>query len=136
LYKNSTIGFGSIIADDMGLGKTLQVITTLLKFKEEGLLAKKKALVWCPTTLADQLAERNSRFAPALLIIFTTGPAVKCLRLSGCIAHYLWSDQERCEKLSKFKWYVAVIDEAQNIKNPGTAQTKAIKKLKSDVQMP
>ncbi|MGK0363332.1 MAG: putative Zn finger protein, partial [Saprospiraceae bacterium] len=28
LYKNTRLGFGSIIADDMGLGKTLQVITT------------------------------------------------------------------------------------------------------------
>ncbi|HEU4552445.1 MAG TPA: SNF2 helicase-associated domain-containing protein, partial [Chitinophaga sp.] len=38
LYRNAQIGFGSVIADDMGLGKTLQVITTLLKYKEEGLL--------------------------------------------------------------------------------------------------
>ena len=29
LYKNSRLGFGSIIADDMGLGKTLQVIAML-----------------------------------------------------------------------------------------------------------
>lgn len=45
------IGFGSIIADDMGLGKTLQVITLLLKMKEEGALDKKKALVVVPTGL-------------------------------------------------------------------------------------
>ncbi len=35
LYKNYKIGFGSILADDMGLGKTIQVITFLLKLKEE-----------------------------------------------------------------------------------------------------
>ncbi len=44
-------GWGSLLADDMGLGKTLQVITTLLKFKEEGLLTKAPALVIAPTIL-------------------------------------------------------------------------------------
>jgi hypothetical protein len=51
MYRNSKIGFGSVIADDMGLGKTLQVITTLLKYKEDGLLEDKKALVIAPTGL-------------------------------------------------------------------------------------
>ena len=36
IYRNGQIGFGSVLADDMGLGKTLQVIATILKFKEEG----------------------------------------------------------------------------------------------------
>ena len=51
LYKNTRVGFGSLIADDMGLGKTLQVITTLLKLKEDGELDKEKALIVVPTTL-------------------------------------------------------------------------------------
>src|SRR5690606_34325231 len=51
MYRNAQIGFGSVIADDMGLGKTLQVITTLLKYKEEGLLEERKALVVVPTGL-------------------------------------------------------------------------------------
>ena len=46
MYRNSRIGFGSIIADDMGLGKTMQVITLLLKYKEEKAIdAKHKALI-------------------------------------------------------------------------------------------
>jgi len=51
LYKNTRLGFGSLLADDMGLGKTLQVITTLLKLKEEGKLDDEKAIVIMPTTL-------------------------------------------------------------------------------------
>ena len=66
LYKNSRLGFGSIIADDMGLGKTLQVIAMLLKCKEEGQLEKKKALVVVPTTLLTNWQKEMSRFAPAL----------------------------------------------------------------------
>ena len=56
LYKNSRLGFGSLIADDMGLGKTLQVITTLLKLKEDGELESHKALIIVPTTLLTNLS--------------------------------------------------------------------------------
>ena len=38
-------------------------------------------------------------------------------------------------KLNKEKWLLLAIDEAQNIKNPGTAQTKAIKKIKAAVKI-
>src|SRR5690554_4104360 len=51
LYNNSKVGFGSIIADDMGLGKTLQVISLLLRLKQEGCFIKRKALIVVPTTL-------------------------------------------------------------------------------------
>ena len=51
LYNNSKVGFGSIIADDMGLGKTLQVLSLLLRLKQEGRFIKRKALIVVPTTL-------------------------------------------------------------------------------------
>lgn len=35
LYTNVVKGFGCCIADDMGLGKTVQVISLILKLKEE-----------------------------------------------------------------------------------------------------
>jgi len=34
--------------------------------------------------------------------------------------------------LKKLKWHTMVIDEAQNIKNQATAQTKAVKSIKSE----
>jgi len=127
---------GGILADDMGLGKTLQVITTLLKFKEEGLLEKKKALVVVPTTLLTNWQKEITRFAPGLSYHIYHGasrkipatPADVLLTTYGVI-------RSDTDTLTKRKWYVTVIDEAQNIKNPGTAQTKAIKKLKSDVHI-
>lgn len=42
------------------------------------------------------------------------------------------SDQE---KLSKIRWAAVIIDEAQNIKNTDTAQTRAVKKLKSNIRI-
>ena len=39
------------------------------------------------------------------------------------------------EELKKHSWSTIIVDEAQNIKNPDTAQTLAIKMLKSDVKI-
>ncbi len=146
LYKNSRIGFGSILADDMGLGKTLQVIATLLKFKQEGLLDKKKALVVVPTTLLTNWQKEMSRFAPSLLWHTYHGPkrafpeAVPLLRRTGrddfdVLLTTYGIARSDAKLLNKIKWHSLIIDEAQNIKNPGTAQTKALKKLKSDIRI-
>ena len=67
MYRNSRIGFGSIIADDMGLGKTVQVISLLLKLKEENAInSKQKALVVVPTGLLTNWQTEIARFAPSL----------------------------------------------------------------------
>jgi hypothetical protein len=66
MYRNTQIGFGSVLADDMGLGKTLQVIATLLKYKEEGLLQKEKALIIVPTGLLSNWQAEMEKFAPSL----------------------------------------------------------------------
>ncbi|MEQ9442805.1 MAG: DEAD/DEAH box helicase [Cyclobacteriaceae bacterium] len=136
MYKNSRVGFGSIIADDMGLGKTLQVIATLLKFKEEGYLDKKKTLVVVPTTLLTNWWKEIARFAPTLQAHIYHGSNRQLPENSFDILLTTYgiarSDQK---KLATRKWHTLVIDEAQNIKNPGTAQTKALKKMKAEVRI-
>ncbi|WP_430812925.1 MULTISPECIES: SNF2-related protein [unclassified Carboxylicivirga] len=136
LYNNSKVGFGSIIADDMGLGKTLQVISLLLLFKQEGRFKKKKALVVVPTTLISNWQKEIERFAPELIPHIYHG-AKREFVTEDCdlvITSYgtLRSD---ASKFHKIKWELVAIDEAQNIKNPGTEQTKAVKKLKADVKI-
>lgn len=136
LYNNSKVGFGSIIADDMGLGKTIQVISLLLQFKHEGRLDNKKALIIVPTTLITNWQKEIERFAPELLPHIYHG-AKREFKTSDCdlvITSYgmLRSD---ASKFQKIKWEVLAIDEAQNIKNPGTEQTKAVKKLKANVKI-
>ena len=136
LYNNSKVGFGSIIADDMGLGKTLQVISLLLQFKQEGRLDKKKALIVVPTTLITNWQKEIERFAPELLphIYHGAKREFKTIDCDLVITSYgmLRSDASRFQKV---KWEVLAIDEAQNIKNPGTEQTKAVKKLKAEVKI-
>lgn len=136
LYKNARLGFGSIIADDMGLGKTLQVICTLLKFKEQGELNGKKALAIVPTTLLTNWDKEIKKFAPSLKTLIYHGPNRKLE--TGDIDLVLTSygvARSDTTKLNKEKWLSLIIDEAQNIKNPNTGQSKAIKKMKAPVKI-
>lgn len=134
LYKNSSLGFGSLIADDMGLGKTLQVITTLLKFKQEGRLAKEKALVIVPTSLLSNWQKEIEKFAPSLTKFIYHGATRDfkpndfdiTLTTYGIIRSDL-------EKFKKIHWQAVIVDESQNLKNPDTAQTKAVKSLKANI---
>ena len=136
MYNNSRLGFGCILADDMGLGKTLQVISFLEKLREEGRLAKKKALVVVPTGLLANWQEEIARFAPKLSVFLYYGPKRNLSDFDGdvLLTSYglLRSDQD---VLKKKKWEIFVIDEAQNIKNPDTAQSKAVRAVKSQVRI-
>jgi len=130
MVKNSTIGFGSLIADDMGLGKTVQVIATILKFKQEGKLVDEKALVIVPTTLLTNWVKEIEKFAPALKPAVFHG-AARELDLTGCdlLLTTYGTVRSDLKLLKPLKWSLLVVDEAQNIKNPATAQTKAVKSL-------
>ena len=137
MYKNARLGMGSVIADDMGLGKTIQVITTLLKLKEDGRLEKQKALVIVPTTLLTNWEKEIQKFAPDLKahIYHGTGRKIEPLKEADILLTTYGVARTEMEKLQKQKWILLVIDEAQNIKNPSTAQTKAIKKIKASVKI-
>lgn len=132
LYSNMDKGFGSCLADDMGLGKTIQVISLILKLKEENRLSA-PALVICPTTLVGNWQKECERFAPSLKTWIYHGTARE-FSTDNCdvfITTYGLVRRDR-EKFEKAKWSLVVIDEAQNIKNPEADQTKAIKSIKAD----
>ena len=131
MIRNAQIGFGSVIADDMGLGKTLQVISALQKYKEEGQLDKEKALVVAPTGLLSNWEAEINKFAPTLkskIYHGTNREFSKADDYDVLITSYgvIRSDSDR---LKKMKWHSLIIDEAQNIKNTGTGQTKAVKSI-------
>lgn len=137
LYKNARLGMGSLIADDMGLGKTLQVIATLLKIKQEGAFKKSKGLVVVPTTLLTNWIKEIAKFAPELKSHLYHGPgrSLALLQEADLLLTTYGVVRSEEESLAKLKWTVMVIDEAQNIKNPNTAQTKAVKKMKAGIKI-
>ncbi|MFR9524338.1 MAG: DEAD/DEAH box helicase [Rikenellaceae bacterium] len=130
MYRNMRIGFGSIIADDMGLGKTLQVITLIQRLKEDGALTKRKVLIITPTGLLYNWLKELERFAPQLTSHIYHGQSRKIADFKSdvMLTSYgvLRSD---ADILKRKKWQVVVIDEAQNIKNAVTAQSKAVRSI-------
>ena len=134
LWTNVSKGFGSCMADDMGLGKTIQVISLILKMKEENKL-KKPVLVICPTTLMGNWMKELQMFAPNLdAVIYHGTDRVLDVEHDVILTTYAIMRID-VEELKKHEWGMIIVDEAQNIKNPDTAQTLAIKMLKSDVKI-
>ena len=134
LWTNVSKGFGACMADDMGLGKTIQVISLILKLKEEKSLTK-PVLVICPTTLMGNWMKELQMFAPTLDAVVYHG-AERNLDVKHDVILTTYAIMRiDVEELKKQSWGMLIVDEAQNIKNPDTAQTLAIKMLKSDIKI-
>jgi SNF2 family DNA or RNA helicase len=134
LWTNVSKGFGCCMADDMGLGKTIQVISLILKLKEENKL-KNPVLVICPTTLMGNWMKELQLFAPSLKVATYHGLDRKLDLKKDVILTTYAIMRIDVEDMKNNQWGMIVVDEAQNIKNPDTAQTIAIKTLKSDIKI-
>ncbi|MDD4098440.1 MAG: DEAD/DEAH box helicase [Lentisphaeria bacterium] len=121
-------GAGACLADDMGLGKTVQAIALILAKAQEG-----PALVIAPTSVCTNWRLEFERFAPALEVV-PFGPGDRQEVLAGMgpgkvlISSYglLQSEEDAVARVS---WRVAVLDEAQAIKNFNTKRSQAALKL-------
>jgi superfamily II DNA or RNA helicase len=136
----SGIGIGGCLADDMGLGKTVQVLALLLIRRQEAGKGKinPSLLVVPASLLANWLAEA-AKFAPSLKI-HCAHPAFGGIKapeqleqLDAVLTTY--GMLHRTPWLEKTHWGLAVIDEAQAIKNPGTRQTQAVKSLRAETRL-
>jgi uncharacterized Zn finger protein/superfamily II DNA or RNA helicase len=136
LWRNARLGLGSVIADDMGLGKTLQVLALLLKLKEDGALADAPALAIVPTSLLTNWQKEAARFTPALRTAVYHGQRRELddARPDLLLTTYGVARSEAA-RLAALRWQVLVLDEAQLIKNPAAAQTRAVKAVKAAVRI-
>lgn len=136
MYKNLQMGFGCILADDMGLGKTLQVIAFLLKLKQDGRLNEGRALVVVPAGLLCNWQMEVKRFAPELSVFTYHGASRKLEKFN---ADLLITTYSTCrldfKKLEKLNWQVVVIDEAQNIKNADSEQSRKIRAFRAPMKI-
>ncbi|UVW83842.1 DEAD/DEAH box helicase [Wolbachia endosymbiont of Aedes albopictus] len=131
LIQNIETGFGSIIADDMGLGKTIQVIAAILYCKNAGFLDQGRVLVVAPTSILSNWQREMERFAPELKLFIYHGQNRELASdYDVALTSYGLARRDKKE-LNKIRWFLLVIDEAQNIKNPNTEQTKAIKAIEA-----
>ena len=134
LYTNAVKGFGTCIADDMGLGKTIQVISLILKLQEDKKV-KNPALVVCPTTLLGNWVKEFNVFAPSLSVSVYHGSERKLDTKVDVVITTFAVLRIDIEEIKKNQWGILIIDEAQNIKNPDTSQSLAVKSLKSEYKV-
>ncbi|MEK4128654.1 DEAD/DEAH box helicase [Solibacillus sp. FSL W8-0474] len=132
--------FGACLADDMGLGKTVQLITYMLHTVSV-LQIDKPTLIVCPTSVVGNWQKELTRFAPDLEIYTHYGPRrLKGEDLTSYLAtqrpHVILSTYgtvtQDADDLQQIDWSTIALDEAQNIKNMQTLQSRAIRKLKGD----
>jgi SNF2 family DNA or RNA helicase len=122
------LGLGACLADDMGLGKTAQLIATLLADPVEG-----STLVVCPVSVLGNWERELARFAPSLDVQTHHGAGRDKAALDGhdvVLTTYSLVTRDVTE-LAAIDWGRLVLDEAQQIKNPGAAQTKAVGQLRA-----
>lgn len=130
--------FGACLADDMGLGKTIQLISYLLHVYET---ATKPTLIICPTSVLGNWQKELERFAPSLNTYLHYGAKrLKEADLTKMIVRdnvqiilttYGTVTQD-IDLLESLEWANVTLDEAQNIKNMNTKQSKAIRRLRGE----
>lgn len=147
-------GLGACLADDMGLGKTVQVLAYLLHARREG-GERPPALLVCPTSLVENWRREAAKFAPSLRVYIHYGARrVRGVReeqpeaseveadeqtevgtLAGAVAGHdlvvttyplALRDEEALRSVA---WDTVILDEAQNVKNPGARQSRAVRSL-------
>lgn len=138
LYLLYRLGLGACLADDMGLGKTIQVLSLLLVLKQRVQGTPRTSLLVAPASLLANWAAEIERFAPSLNVVIahpSAMPADELRALDGArlanvdLVITSYGTLLRAPWMENFQWRLAVLDEAQAIKNPGAKQTRIVKKL-------
>jgi len=148
LFFMYELGFGMCLADDMGLGKTIQVIALLLTLKKEFPGKNKKpALLVVPASLVSNWKSEIYKFAPSISIKIAHSSELSASELENFsknakrnlrgidLVITTYSMVKRLDWIAEMSWENIILDEAQAIKNPGTKQTRAIKKLKTSARI-
>lgn len=128
-------GLGACLADDMGLGKTLQVLALLTALRQQGRI---RAVLVVPASLLGNWIDEMHKFTPHLTARVAHPSAMSADELTnpewlnetevvlttyGLVQRYDW--------IREADWDVAILDEAQAIKNPDTKQARAVKSLRA-----
>jgi superfamily II DNA or RNA helicase len=136
---------GACLADDMGLGKTIQVIGLLLHLKRDNADSPDTppSLLVVPASLIANWKSELQRFAPSLSVTIAH-PSETDLNLTtvtdsdldaALAGHDLvittYGMLARVDALRSRPWNLAILDEAQAIKNAGARQTRAVKELRA-----
>jgi SNF2 family DNA or RNA helicase len=129
------LGLGACLADDMGLGKTVQVLSLLLDLKRDN--RKNASLLVVPASLIANWKSEMAKFAPSLSFAVAHPSEVNAnggeIGLADADSYDLivttYGMLVRSDWMKQYRWRLAILDEAQAIKNSGTKQSRAVKEL-------
>ena len=127
-------GFGGVLADDMGLGKTVQALAFLSHEKAAGRLDR-PALILCPTSVLPNWQDEAARFAPELKVLPLRGldrrESFDAIPKSDLVlSTYPLLTRDHKVLLAQ-DFHVAILDEAQAIKNPKAGVSKLVHGIKA-----
>lgn len=130
-------GFGGILADDMGLGKTVQTLCLLLMDKlqnQASELTKLTNLLIVPTSLLHNWYSESKKFSPEISILIHAGTqrdkSDKWFSNYDLIITSYGTLRVDLDLFKHLNYNYIVIDEGQNIKNPSSQISKAVRSLK------
>jgi SNF2 family DNA or RNA helicase len=134
LRRLAANNLGCLLGDEMGLGKTIQVIALMLDFATDT-----NKLVVAPSSLLINWREEIKKFAPSLTTLIHSGPYRTGIA-SGLIHHdvVLTSYETLVNDLTFFDdvyWDLAVLDEAQQIRNSESRRANAVKNLPRSISV-
>src|SRR6266478_3441057 len=126
----------SVASPGCSIWKTWEVIARLLKEREETDTVP-PTLIIAPTSVLGNWRKEIERFAPNLRTLVHQGSTrlkdkqtfeETCRMYDVVLTSFALARLDE-KLLQSLKWHRVVVDEAQNIKNPQAAQTRAILKL-------
>jgi len=124
----------------MGLGKTIEALALIQHNREAGV--KKPVLLICPTSVLNNWKKEAERFTLELSVAIHHGvnrekkSGFKKLAAKNAIVVSSYALLNRdLESFKQAKWSGIILDEAQNIKNAETKQSKAARSLQADYRI-
>ena len=134
-------GLGACLADDMGLGKSIELIAFLLHLQEKDALEAPTLLV-CPTSVLGNWEREVKKFGPTLKLLVHHGDkrakgkafatAIKGKNLIITSYALVFRD---AKEIQGIKWQGLVLDEAQNIKNSESKQSKTVREIEASFKI-
>jgi superfamily II DNA or RNA helicase len=123
------LGLGGVLADDMGLGKTVQVLAHLA-----GRRRGKPSIVVAPKSVVANWRDEAARFAPSLRVLDYTGPERRAAAVAehDLVLTTYGTLRRDIEELHGVRFEYAILDEAQNVKNPKAQAAKAARLIAAD----
>jgi len=136
-------GLGACLADDMGLGKTVQTLALIERdWHANGSSVKKPVLLICPMSVVGNWQKEAARFTPDLPVLVHHGAtrakaaAFKKAAKKQAVVVSSYALLHRDQALfDQIEWGGVILDEAQNIKNAETKQSRAARAIQSDYRL-